>query len=206
MQESPSSSSSLFIILADKHALAFSAVQHGAARLVAAQRVLVVLCRVSPSPLRSGGILPPPAENGAHEGLGHGSPQPGWKRGPCRRHASSRLIKSPIVWCVQQRGKVRWMGGEATRRWVPDDEPERWLVLARCLSRSAEHAPSTWRSACSRIDQSSLCRPQHGRSGSSLSTILPFVGSRGRSPAAPARFPTTRRKVFTSSSSSLVTK
>ena len=46
------------------------------------------------------------------------------KRGPRRRHASRPgHPRSPIVWCVQQRGKVRWMGGEATRRWVPDDEP-----------------------------------------------------------------------------------
>ena len=46
-------------------------------------------------------------------------------RGPRRRRASRPgHPRSPVMmWCVQQRGKVRWMGGEETRRWVPDDEP-----------------------------------------------------------------------------------
>ena len=116
MQESPSSSSSLFIILADKHALAFSA---------AVPRAVCwcVLCRFSPSPLRSGGVFPATSggEWRAREGLGHGSPQPGQTEAPADAVLRGRAIQEVLWFGVC--GKVRWMGGEATRRWVPDDGP-----------------------------------------------------------------------------------
>lgn len=99
MQESPSSSSSLFIILADKHALAFSAVQHRG-RTPAVPRAVCwcVLCRVSPSPLRSGGVFPATSggEWRAREGLGHGSPQPGQTEAPADAMLRGRAIQEVL--------------------------------------------------------------------------------------------------------------
>ena len=128
MQESPSSSSSLFIILADKHALAFSAAQHRG-RTPAVPRTRDVLVRSVPRFSFSSTIwrgIPCHLRRRMARTRRPWPRQPTArpKRGPRRRHASRPgHPRSPIVWCVQQRGKVRWMGGEATRRWVPDDEP-----------------------------------------------------------------------------------
>ena len=125
MQESPSSSSSLFIILADKHALAFSA----AARRPSHARCAGAFCAAFLLLLYdlAGYSLPPPAENGAHEKAlataAHSPAKPRPPPTPCFEAGPSKKSYHTKVWCVQQRGKVRWMGGEATRRWFPDDEP-----------------------------------------------------------------------------------
>ena len=134
MQESPSSSSSLFIILADKHALAFSAVQHRG-RTPAVPRAVCwcVLCRVSPSPLRSGGVFPATSggEWRAREGLGHGSPQPGQTEAPADAVLRGRAIQK-VLWfgvCSREERSDGWAarrreGGSRTTNL------ERWLVPA----------------------------------------------------------------------------
>lgn len=126
MQESPSSSSSLFIILADKHALAFSA---------AVPRAVCwcVLCRFSPSPLRSGGVFPATSggEWRAREGLGHGSPQPGQTEAPADAVLRGRAIQEVLRFGVCSR-EERSDGWAARRRegGSRTTDLERWLVPA----------------------------------------------------------------------------
>ena len=103
MQESPSSSSSLFIILADKHGLAFSAAQNrGRTPAVPRAMCWCVLCRVSPSPrLRSGGVFPATSggEWRAREGLGYGSPQIGQTEAPADAVLRGRAIQE-VLWLL----------------------------------------------------------------------------------------------------------
>ena len=174
MQESPSSSSSLFIILADKHALAFSA----AARRPSHARCAGAFCAAFLLLLYdlAGYSLPPPAENGAHEKAlataAHSPAKPRPPPTPCFEAGPSRKSCDDVVCAGERKGQMDGRRGDAKvgpgRRTLSVGSSPPPLSM----SRSAEHAPSTLRSACSRIrSELALQAASTGVPGSSSSSV-----------------------------------
>ena len=127
----------------------------------------------------AGYSLPPPAENGAHEkALATAAHSPAKARPPptpCFEAGPSKKSYS-LVCAAERKGQVDGRRGDAKvgpgRRTLSVGSSPPPLSM----SRSAEHAPSTWRSACSRIrSELALQAASTGVPGSSSSsTILPL--------------------------------
>ena len=128
----------------------------------------------------AGYSLPPPAENGAHEKAlataAHSPAKPRPPPTPCFEAGPSKKSCDDVVCAAERKGQMDGRRGDAKvgpgRRTLSVGSSPPPLSM----SRSAEHAPSTLRSACSRIrSELALQAASTGVPGSSSSsTILPL--------------------------------